>query len=264
MKRTLTLLLVFVTLFAFVSCNTQGPGEEVTTEHVHEFVLSETDSVKVSCEADGKEVKVCSCGQTQETVIPATGHDMQVSMETKPTCTGKGSTDYRCANCGKMQYTNMDPLGHKYEETSSEPSRVRRCLNEGCTSCLWNESNGKHTEALTFKFTKEDEAALDAKYDEVKAMLDAAAKYDPALHAYAETGELADAYKVIDAVHTDLYDLVMYAMSQKQLAEIAYYCDMKNAELEETYQYMMDYQTNIIAKFYTLSRPFYDSCYRDF
>ena len=264
MKRTLTLLLVFVTLFAFVSCNTQGPGEEVTTAHVHEFVLSETDSVKVSCEADGKEVKVCSCGQTQETVIPATGHDMQVSMETKPTCTGKGSTDYRCANCGKMQYTNMDPLGHKYEETSSEPSRVRRCLNEGCTSCLWNESNGKHTEALTFKFTEEDEAALDAKYDEVKAMLDAAAKYDPALHAYAETGELADAYKVIDAVHTDLYDLVMYAMSQKQLAEIAYYCDMKNAELEETYQYMMDYQTNIIAKFYTLSRPFYDSCYRDF
>ena len=68
----------------------------------------------------------------------------------------------------------------------------------------------------------------------------------------------------MDAVHTELYDLVMNAMSQQQLAMVAYYCDMKNTELEETYSYMMDYQTAVIAKFYTLSRPFYDSCYRDF
>ena len=264
MKRTMTILLTFVMLFAFVSCNTKGPGEEATTEHVHEFVLSEADSVRVGCETDGKEVKVCSCGEKQETAIPATGHDMQVTMESKPTCTGTGSTDYKCANCGKMKYTNIEALGHNYEETASEPSRVKRCLNEGCTSCVWGEYENKYAEQLTFHFTKDDEAALDAKYDEVKAMLDAAAKYDPALHAYAETGELADAYKAIDAVHTELYDMVMNAMSQKQLAEIAYYCDMKNTELEETHKYMMDYQTAVIAKFYTLSRPFYDSCYRDF
>ncbi len=264
MKKTLTLLLVFVMLFAFVSCNTQGPGEQATTEHVHEFVLSETDSVRVGCEADGKEVKVCSCGEKQETVIPAIGHDMQVAMESKPTCTGTGSTDYKCSNCGKMQYNNFEALGHSYEENASEPSRVKRCLNEGCTSCVWGEYESKYTEQLTFNFTKDDEAAIDAKYDEVKAMVEAAAKYDPTLHGYAETGALAEEYKIVDAAHTELYDMVMNAMSQQQLAMIAYYCDMKNTELEETYSYMMDYQTNVIAKFYTLSRPFYDSCYRDF
>ena len=258
MKKILSFLLVFVLLFAVVACTKEQPP------HVHEFVLSETDSVKVSCEADGKEVKVCSCGEKQETVIPATGHDMQVAMESKPTCTGTGSTDYKCSNCGKMQYNNYEALGHNYEENASEPSRVKRCLNEGCTSCMWGEYESKYTEQLTFHFTKEDEAAIDAKYDEVKAMVEAAAKYDPALHGYAETGALAEEYKIVDAAHTELYDMVMNAMSQQQLAMIAYYCDMKNTELEETYSYMMDYQTNVIAKFYTLSRPFYDSCYRDF
>ena len=255
MKKTVSLLLVLVFMLALVSCG---------MFHEHEFVYSETDSKRVTCTEDGVEVKVCSCGEKQETVIPATGHDMKLATESKPTCTGEGSTDYKCINCGKMEYNNVEALGHKYEETPSEPSRVRRCLNEGCTSCAWTESNGKHKDALTFKFTKDDETALDTKYDEVKALLDAAPKYDPALHAYAETGALADEYKAVDAVHTELYELVMYAMSQKQLAEIAYYCDMKNTELEETHKYMMDYQTNVIAKFYTLSRPFYDSCYRDF
>ena len=153
MKRTMTLLLAFVMLFAFASCNTQGQVEEETTEHVHEFVLSETESVKVGCEADGKEVKVCSCGEKQETVIPAIGHDMKVAMESKPTCTATGSIDYKCANCGKMQYNNIEALGHNMEETPSEPSRVKRCLNEGCTECQWGEYESKYQEQLTFQFT---------------------------------------------------------------------------------------------------------------
>jgi hypothetical protein len=255
MKKVLSILLIVVFVLSLVGCG---------IFHEHEFVYSEADSTRVTCTSDGVEVKVCSCGEKQETVIPATGHDMQVAMESKPTCTGTGSIDYKCANCGKMEYNNIEALGHSYEESSTEPSRVKRCLNEGCTSCMWGEYESKYTEQLTFHFTKDDEAALDAKYDEVKAMLDAAAKYDPAQHAYAETGELAEAYKIIDAVHTELYDMVMNAMSQKQLAEIAYYRDMKNEELEETHKYMMDYQTAVVAKFYTLSRPFYDSCYRDF
>lgn len=277
MKKSISLLLVFAMLFAMVSgmvgCS-QEHAEETSsetqqetqqeTEHEHEFVLSEADSTPVTCTTDGLEVKICSCGEKQESVIPATDHDMYLVIESKPTCTGTGSADYKCSNCGKMKYSNIEALGHNYEETASEPSRVKRCLNEGCTSCVWGEYESKYTEELTFNFTKDDEAAIDAKYDEIKAMLDAAAKYDPELHAYAETGELADEYKVIDDAHTELYNMVMNAISQKQLAEIAYYCDMKNTELEEIHKYMMDYQTNVVAKFYTLSRPFYDSCYRDF
>lgn len=253
MKKLLSLLLVVVMLLSVVSCN-----------HTHEFVYSEKDSTPATCITAGVEVKVCSCGEKQETPIEATGHDMKVIMEIDPDCTRPGSVDYSCSKCGKKQYTTVEALGHAYEEAPSEPSRVIRCTNEGCTSCKWGEPNNKHKDALTFNFTKEDEAAIDAKYNEVLALIEAAAKYDPELHAYAEEGALADEYAAVDAVHTELYELVEDAISQRQLAEVAYYCDMDNKELEDTYNYMKDYQTAVVAKFYTLSRPFYDSCYRDF
>ena len=195
MKKTLSVLLVFVMLFAVVSGT-------VGCSHEHKFVLSEADSKLVSCTEDGIEVKVCSCGAKQEQVIPMTGHDWKLAMESKPTCTGTGMADYKCTKCGKMKYTNIEALGHAYEETASEPSRVRRCLNEGCTSCVWGESGDKHKEVLTFSFTKEDEAAIDAKFDEVKGMIEAAPKYDPALHGYAETGALAEEYAIVEAATT--------------------------------------------------------------
>ena len=253
MKKLISLVLVFVFLLSVAGCG-----------HVHEFVLSESESTRVGCLTDGLEVKICSCGERLEQPVAATGHNMQVAREAKPSCTQSGLIYHQCANCGKLEFTELEALGHNYEETPSEPSRVARCLNDNCTSCRMAESNGKHKETLTFHFTKEDEAAIDAKYEEVLALINAAPKYDAALHAYAEEGALADEFESVDKVHTELYDLVMNAMSQKQLAEIAYYCDMKNKELEETHAYMMDYQTAVIAKFYTLSRPFYDSCYRDF
>lgn len=264
MKKIISLLLVFVLLFSAVSCTTKEPEESSAPPHVHEYVLSETESTPATCLTAGVEVRVCSCGEKQEKTLDALGHNMRVTMEVKPSCTRPGSIDYACKNCGKREFENVEALGHAYEDAPSEPSRVIRCTNEGCLSCIWGEPNNKHKETLTFNFTKENEAAIDAKYDEVLAMLNAAEKYDPALHAYAETGALADAYKAIDAVHTELYELIEHAISQRQLAEIAYYCDMSNTELEETYNYMMDYYTAVIAKFYTLSRPFYDSCYRDF
>lgn len=261
MRKIISILLVLAFLLSVVSCTT--PKEE-QPPHVHEYVLSETESTPATCLVAGVEVKVCSCGEKQETPLEATGHDMKVTMEVAPSCTRPGSTDSRCTKCGKPEFKNVEPLGHAYEEAPSEPSRVIRCTHEGCISCLWGEPNNKHKEALTFNFTKEDEALIDAKYNEVLAKVEAAAKYDASLHAYAETGALADEYAAVDALHTELYDLIMNALSQKQLAEIAYYCNMASTELEETYSYMMDYQTAVIAKFYTLSRPFFDSCYREF
>ena len=138
--------------------------EQVVKSTGHVFVLSEEESKAAKCEKDGLEVKICSCGERTEEVLPATGHDMKVTSEIKAGCGNPGSIDYKCTNCGKMQYNNIDPLGHNIEETPSEPSRVKRCLNEGCTECEWAEGNNKHKDALTFKFTKVEEAALDAKY----------------------------------------------------------------------------------------------------
>ena len=244
-------------------CSCGERTEQVVKATGHNFVLSETESIPVGCERDGVEVKICACGERVEQHFEATGHDMRVVTEIKAGCASPGTIDYKCANCNKKENKFLKPIGHAFADPT-EPSRLIPCTNEGCTTCTMSEPNNKHKETLTFHFTKEDEAAIDAKYDEVLALLNAAAKYDPALHAYAEEGALAEEYEKIDAIHTELYDMVMNALSQKQLAEIAYYCNMKNTELEETYSYMMEYQTAVIAKFYTLSRPFYDSCYREF
>ncbi len=229
--------------------------------HVHEFVFSETTA---DCLNGGIEVSICSCGEKQEQEVGPLGHNMRVSMEVKPTCTATGSQDYICTKCGKREYNNIEALGHTFEEEPSEPSRVIRCINENCDECLWGESNNKHKEALTFSFTKDDEAAIDAKCDEVLGIIKAAKKYDPTLHKYAEEGELADEYAAVETHIKEFYDLVMNVLSQRTLVEVAYYCDMDNTELEDTLSYMKDYETAAIAKFYTLSRPIYDSCYRDF
>lgn len=262
MKKLLSIMLALTFLLSLAACN---PAQSPDADHVHEFVLSEDDSIAATCTEDGLEMLVCSCGEKKEgNVIPALGHDMQVALDTPPTCMRDGATVYKCSRCPESKTDTFTAPGHNYEQIETEPSRGKRCLNEGCIYCQMAEPNNKHKEALTFNFTKEDEAAINAKYEEVKALIEAAPKYDPALHGYAETGALADEFAAVDAQHTELYDLVMNALGQYQLAMVYYYCDMDNDELEETHAYMLDYQTNVIAQFYTLSRPFYDSCYRDF
>lgn len=269
MKKLLTALLAIVMVLSMVSCDistyiSQLPFiQNQNQEHVHNFVISETESTAATCEEGGISVKVCSCGEKQEEAVEALGHDMR-AKNFVPSCTEASTKTESCTRCGKKVRTKVDPIGHNYEETPSEPSRLARCLNEGCSSCTWVEYEGKYDEVLTFSFTKEDEAALDAMYDEILALLNAADRYDPALHAFAEEGELAEAFKIIDDKHTAYYEMVLYAISQNQLAQIAYYCDMDNTELLETLEYMNEYYTAVVAKFYTLSRPFYDSCYREF
>ena len=258
MKKFITLILVFALLFSMSGCELFG-------KHEHEFVLDESAHVDATCTKDGKNVYACSCGETQEEPIAKTGHDFQLLKHTAATCTEKGSITYSCANCGKGKLDNIYPTGHEFEESSSEPSRVAKCIKEGCIGAEWKtQSNGKHDEALTFSFTKEDEDALAAKYDEVLAMINAGGAYDATLHAYAEEGALADAYALVDEAHTEYYNMILNAVAQRQLAEIAYYCNMSNSEKEETYSHMLEYYTALIAEFYTLSRPFYDSCYREF
>ena len=259
MKKIISLLLVFVFLFMTVSCNNDPQPEP----HVHDFVTSESESVAATCTEAGKEVSVCSCGEKQEKTVDALGHSMKASAFT-PSCTEATTKTETCTLCGTKVRTKVDATGHNFEETPSEPSRLARCLNENCSACQWVYGENKYADVLTFCFNAEDEATLDAMYDEILAMLEAAPKYDPALHAFAEEGALAEEYAIIDGKHTEYYEMVLYAISQNQLAQIAYYCDMDNTELKDTLDYMNEYYTNLVAKFYTLSRPFYDSCYRDF
>ena len=242
--------------------NNGGNENEEPQVHEHDFVLVKTS--KATCSRDGKEMYECSCGEKKEVKTDdAFGHTMKKSRETKVTCEQAGSIVYKCSVCGFKEEERFAPLGHEYGE-SSEASRLIPCTREGCTYGKLAESNGKYKEVLVFTFDEEDEAEIEAKYNEILTLLENAEAYDAALHGYSETGALADAYLVIDEMHTELYDLVLNAVTQRQLAEILYYGNMGSAELKETYSYMMEYYTSLISQFYSLSQPFYDSMYREF
>ena len=269
MKRLLVILLVLLTVFALTSCDViQEKLNEFLNrepeEHVCEFVDDPTNSKAATCEVAGVEIKVCSCGKTQETVLDPIGHNKVKIAEKKQTnCEAYGSITYKCKNCNKQFFESIKPIGHIWADPV-ENSRLVLCTREGCTGGMLIDPENKYADTLVFNFTEDDEAAFEAKYEEVLALIESAALYNADEHAYAEEGALADAYAAVDAVHTELYDLIMDIGAQRQLAEVFYYCDMKNDDLEETYNYMLDYYTAVVAKFYTLSQPFYDSCYREF
>ena len=291
MKKLLTLVLMLALVLSLASCamlpedlqatingaienikdavfGTDDPGPEPDeggedVPHVHDFKFAE--KIHPGCETDGKEIYRCECGEEQFTVIEATGHDDKLLRAEAPNCTKGGTNYYGCAYCGGESYTeSVEPLGHEFS-VSTEPSRFAFCTRKRCTATE-NALGalGTYDEQLTFNFTEEHEAALEAKYNEILNAVNSAAEYDPALHGYQAEGALADEFAAVDDLHTELYELVLYAIAQRQIAEIDYYCAMTDTALEERYSYMMDYYTDLIAQFYSLSQPFYDSCYRDF
>ncbi len=271
MKKLLLLALMLSMVIAMVSCSALTDSiknmlgmDSGEGEHVHDFIPS-GDVVAPTCSEDGYSISVCSCGEENHIdIVPATGHDLIDNGTTQPSCTNSGVGKYKCTNCDHTEIKLINPLGHEYG-ASPEASRFAMCTREGCgDGAFLTESDGTYAEILTFTFGDEDDAALDAKYAEILSKLEAAPEYDPALHAYAAEGELADDYAEIDALHTEYYDLIMDMIAQYQISMVDYYCDMDNSTLEKNYSSMMDYYTNTIATFYSLSQPFYDSCYRDF
>ncbi len=47
-------------------------------------------------------------------------HDYELAYETDPTCTGSGSRDYACRNCGHVRTENISPLGHAFSKLKEE------------------------------------------------------------------------------------------------------------------------------------------------
>ena len=91
--------------------------EGTTPEHVHDFVLSETESTPAKCETAGLEVGICACGAREEKVVEPLGHNMKVQMETKPSCTESGTTMLKCFGCGKREYVTTEATGHNFAPT---------------------------------------------------------------------------------------------------------------------------------------------------
>ena len=272
MKKIITLILVLVMMLALASCEYLPDelqatingilGGKPAVEHTtHNFVVY--DSKDATCTEDGYTKSKCDCGETAEETISALGHDHQYSHKSKPDCVRNGTAYYKCTRCDDTVKETLDALGHQFPD-DSEASRFNICTRIGCGYSEFHVGNGKYADVFVFTFGDEDKATLEAKHNEILAILESAAKYDPALHGYAESGDLADAYAVAEDLYEEYTDLIYDAMGQYSIARTLYYCDFKNTELEATYTDMQEYYTELVAKYYTLSQPWYDSMFREF
>lgn len=234
MKKFLAMLLVLIMSLSIVSCSVLPEGLRNTIDNM----------LGKSKNNEGEHV-----------------HEFVYVDGLEPTCTIAGYANYACS-CGEKKQEDL-PAHHKWGEIV-EASRFVYCTSNGCKAFQLPEGDNIYADDLTFNFTERHKAELTLKYEQVLAMVEASARYDETLHGYAEEGALKEEYDIVDALHTELYDLVLYAITHRQIAEIDYYCDMGNKELEDRYSEMMDYCTEIIATFYSLAQPFYDSCYREF
>ena len=252
MKRFTALLLALVMTFGVLTSCAEPP-------HEHEWVLDY--DYAPSCLAAGEKGYVCSCGETQtEEYGEALDHDYRTEVS-NPTCTENGKTTYICKRCYYSYYERIKTTGHSYAD-SSEPSRLCVCSN--CAVGKFMEGTNEYADQIVFTLTEEKKAEIADLYDEIKAILDEADAYDETLHAYVESGALYDEYMAVEDKYEELYDLVLYVVTQYQIAQLEYHVDMKNEEKKDRFSEVSEYRTSLVADFYSFSQPFYDSLYRDF
>ena len=274
MKKIIALILLVALTFSMVSCdllpdelmsklNGLLGGEQSTPHTEHEFVLDEKASKAPTCTSEGYEVYVCSCGEKNESKLEPLGHEMKFSSKYIGNCDQTGSITYKCTRCKKQEIEPIKPTEHEWA-ASVESSRLIACTKPNCKAVKLPNNTGKYDEIMTFTFGDEEKAELAAIHEEISTLLSSAARYDATLHGYAEEGELAEAYAAAEQLYEEYTDLIFGAQDQYTVAMTLYYCDNKNKELEQIYNDMSDYYTALVAKYYELSQPWYDSMFREF
>ena len=266
MKKTLiTLFIFFAATIGLAGCtfgsNNSSTGNSEQSEHVHNFVVTETK--KASCVKDGYNKLECECGETSEEVLPMLGHNVQHYSTTHPSCSSAGVVVYKCTRCSYQKSEESPALGHIMSEVV-ESSRLIYCTREDCKFIKFPQGNDKYAETLAFTFDDDDKALLEAKHNELATILDEAEDYNPELHGLTKEGPLAEAYAEAEALYEEYSDLIFEAQGQYSIAMTLYYCKHTDEALEQRYNDMQTYYTDLVAKFYSLSQPWYDSMFRDF
>lgn len=117
-------------------------------EPVCRHEVTEKKAKEPTCTKDGNTAgsycKKCDKVFDQWQVIPALGHDYQVTT-VEPTCTENGCDLYMCSRCGKTkQDKETEPLGHDFVVTTVPPT----CLELGyevhiCARCQLEERHNE-------------------------------------------------------------------------------------------------------------------------
>ena len=90
----------------------------------HDFESWSTTKA-ASCTTDGEQTrKCCSCGKTENQLIPAIGHKY-VETVVEPTCTEKGYINNICSNCGDTRTISVIPTKmHNYKAETIPPTET--------------------------------------------------------------------------------------------------------------------------------------------
>ncbi len=167
MNKKLLLLLPILAFFLFLSVSC-GKKTEISSDHVHSYGAWE-ETVPPSCLQEGKKVRTCACGETEEEQIPALGHEMTAHPGQAPTCTEKGWEAYEtCSRCGASTYQELPKLPHELiEHAAKEPT----CMQAGwtayktCKNCLYTTK--KTLDALGHDWETEYTVDVEPTYESV-------------------------------------------------------------------------------------------------
>ncbi len=114
--------------FAY-KCKNCDYTETITRDALgHDYSTTAVTVTEPTCTTDGvKAYKCIRCDAKIETAIPKTGHDFSITDTVAPTCTEKGYTIKRCANCTENYVVSdsfVDADGHNWGEwtTVTEPT----------------------------------------------------------------------------------------------------------------------------------------------
>ena len=92
------------------------------TAHTHSYTETR---VEPTCTTSGSITKKCSCGDTQTTTLPATGHTEITIPAVVPTCESTGLTEGKKCSVGGEILTaqqTVNALGHNYQAVVTPPT----------------------------------------------------------------------------------------------------------------------------------------------
>ena len=117
--------------------NTQSKVlDKIIPNHSHSYTEEVTKAA--TCTAEGVMTLTCSCGNSHTERIEKIPHSYKATV-TKPTCTDKGYTTYKCGSCGDSYKDDyVAAKGHSYGNYKSNGDAT--CTKDGtktgkCTAC---------------------------------------------------------------------------------------------------------------------------------
>ena len=117
-------------------------------EHEHKFE-TEIEHVDATCEEDGHILYQCTCGETKEETLPATGHDEGTWITVKePNYTEMGKEELRCGKCNTLldsRELDVIPHEHDYETTAHQDAT---CTEDGFDTLVCSICHDQKTEVI--------------------------------------------------------------------------------------------------------------------